>query len=44
MLSLDLESIQGFTPGIEGTNKYNQLIQLQKDVRKKQGQLKIHFI
>jgi hypothetical protein len=32
--------VQGFTPGIEGTNKYNQLIQLQKDVRKKQGQLK----
>ncbi len=32
--------IQGFTPGIEGTNNYNQLIQLQKDLRRKQGQLK----
>ena len=35
--------IQGFTPGIEGTNKYNQLIQLQKDLRKKQGQLKMKY-
>ena len=32
--------VQGFTPGIEGTNNYNQLIQLQKDLRRKQGQLK----
>ena len=32
--------MQGFTPGIEGTNNYNQLIQLQKDLRRKQGQLK----
>ncbi|CAF3781358.1 unnamed protein product [Rotaria socialis] len=32
--------VQGFTPGMEGTNKYNQLIQIQKDLRRKQGQLK----
>ncbi|KAJ1510877.1 hypothetical protein HMI55_006808, partial [Coelomomyces lativittatus] len=32
--------VQGFIPGIEGTKKYNQLIQLQKDLRRKQGQLK----
>ena len=35
--------IQGFSPGIEGTTRYNEIVRLEKDLRKKQGQLKRNY-